>query len=151
MKFILALDLSTKTGWALSPEVGGVIDLSIRRDESAGMRLIRFRSKLNEIQNAYEISLVVFEKAIAVPGRVQGYGVQIELQSVLKVWAEDRGIEYRSFTPSEVKRHATGKGNSKKDKMVAAAEARGWRPVDDNHADALWLLDLASSEYKSVR
>ena len=39
-----------------------------------------------------------------------------------------------------IKRFATGKGNADKAKMVAAIEARGFRPADDNEADAIALL-----------
>ena len=45
---ILALDPATKCGWAISPTIGGTWDLSTRRDESKGMKLIRFRNKLTE-------------------------------------------------------------------------------------------------------
>ena len=42
--------------------------------------------------------------------------------------------------PWEGKRYATGRGNADKAKMVAAIEARGFAPADDNEADAIALL-----------
>ena len=45
-----------------------------------------------------------------------------------------------------IKKHATGKGNAGKAEMIAAATARGFDPVDDNHADALALLDWAMTQ-----
>ena len=42
-----------------------------------------------------------------------------------------------------MKRHATGKGNAGKLEMMAAARARGFRPSDDNEADALAILHWA--------
>ena len=44
-----------------------------------------------------------------------------------------------------IKLHVTGKGNADKQAMMAAVRARGFRPADDNEADALaillWALD----------
>ncbi|WP_445811149.1 hypothetical protein [Yoonia sp.] len=39
-----------------------------------------------------------------------------------------------------IKRHATGHGNAPKQAMIAAARARGYRPADDNEADAIAIL-----------
>jgi hypothetical protein len=36
-----------------------------------------------------------------------------------------------------IKRHATDKGNAGKDATIVAERARGFKPVDDNEADAL--------------
>jgi Holliday junction resolvasome RuvABC endonuclease subunit len=81
-----------------------------------------------------------FGNAVKIAGQIQG---------VIEVWCSDSKIEYRGYSPKEIKKHATGNGNADKDAMVAAAEKK-WpkvKIVDNNHADALWLLDLASSEY----
>lgn len=146
---ILALDPATKCGFAHSLGASGVWDLSVRKDESSGMRLIRLRSKLDEF--ADHVDLVVYESArnakhantVKVLGQIQG---------VVQVWVEDHdGVEHRGYSPSEIKKHATGKGNASKEAMVAAAVKR-WpdlEVLDDNHADALWLLDLAMSEYSA--
>jgi Holliday junction resolvasome RuvABC endonuclease subunit len=61
-------------------------------------------------------------------------------------WCEERKIPYEGIPVATIKKHATGKGNAKKDAMMEAARAR-WPSValeDDNHADALWIGDLAS-------
>ena len=60
---ILALDVATKCGFALSSGPSGVFDLSVRRDESGGMRLVRLKAKLAEIHHAYAVDLIVFEAA----------------------------------------------------------------------------------------
>ena len=39
-----------------------------------------------------------------------------------------------------VKKAWTGKGNATKDDMIAEAERRGMKVIDDNHADALAIL-----------
>lgn len=145
---ILALDPATNCGFAHSDGAFGTWDLSIRRDESRGMRLIRLRGKLNEFKG--QVDLVVFEAARNAGPKMQGaLVVQSELQSVVVVWCEDNKVEYKGVSPSEVKKHATGKGNAGKDQMVAAAVSK-WpsRKIgDDNMADALWILDLAERSW----
>lgn len=143
---ILAIDPATKCGWAHSDGASGVWDFSIRPDESDGMRVVRFGGKLREINTELGIDLVVFERATSVPGRARATICHSELQGVIKVLALELVYEYRGVSPSEVKRHATGKGNANKEKMVAAARERGWHVLDDNHADALFILDLARSD-----
>ena len=147
---ILALDPATHCGWAHSCGQSGTWDLSIRRDESSGMRLIRFRSKLAEILNSTPTDLVVFEAARCAIPKMQGaVTVQAEIQGVLKWYCEDNGINYRGFSSTEVKRHATGKGNASKAQMIAAAQEKwGSHITDDNEADALWILHLASEMYR---
>lgn len=148
---ILALDPATKCGFAHSCGISGTWDLTPKRDESAGMRLFRLRGKLNEIRDAAGIDVLVFEAARNAGPKMQGaLVVQSELQGVIKLWCEDSGVDYRGYSPTEVKKHATGKGNAGKELMVKAAHAK-WPELtiaDDNQADALWILDLASSELK---
>jgi Holliday junction resolvasome RuvABC endonuclease subunit len=144
---ILALDPATHCGWATSVAVFGVWDLTPKRDESAGMRLIRLRSKLQEVIESEAINLVVFERP---GGRNTGAViVQSEIQGQIKTVCEDKHINYRAYSSKEIKTFATGKGNAGKPAMIAAARAKlGYIRNNDNEADALWLLMLAKSEYK---
>lgn len=145
---ILALDPATKCGWALSPEISGVWDLSIRADESKGMRLLRFKAKLIEIYESHPFKVVAYEAArAAAPGRQGALVVQASIQAVLILFCEEKGIEYIGYSPKEIKKHATGTGNANKDAMIKAAEKQWPRVViiDDNHADALHVLSLAQS------
>lgn len=144
---ILALDPATHCGWAVSHSVYGVWDLTAKRDESAGMRLIRLRSKLMEVIELEKINLVVFER----PGGFHKGAmiVQSELQGQIKVVCEDLTIPYRAYSSQEIKKFATGKGNAGKPVMIAAAKSKlGYTGNNDNEADALWILELAKSEYK---
>lgn len=148
---ILAIDPATKCGFAHSCGTSGTWDLSVRRDESAGMRLIRFEGKLNEVHNNVGVDLVVFEAARNAGPGMQGALIrQAEMQGVLVHWCELLKINYRGYSPSEIKKYATGKGNSGKEVMMKAALAR-WPGFagDDNEADARWLLMLAESQLAS--
>ena len=144
---ILALDPATHCGYAIHRDLYGVWDLTPKRDESIGMRLIRLRSKLNEILKSENINLVVFER----PGgqHKNAIIVQSEIQGQIKVVCEDHKIEYRAYSSQEIKKFATGKGNSGKPAMIQAAKDKlGYPGSNDNEADALWILELAQSEYK---
>lgn len=139
---ILALDIATKTGWA-TDTASGVWNLQINKGESYGMKHIRFKSKVKEVIELEEIDLVVFEKPA---GRfVKAVASVSELVGTLIPLCEELKVEYTSYTVSEIKKHATGKGNSGKPEMVRAAELK-WPDthiIDDNHADALHILDYA--------
>lgn len=147
---ILALDPATHCGWAHSDGASGVWDLSIRRDESTGMRLLRLRGKLNEILKTVGIDLLSFESARNAGPKMQGaLVVQAELQGVIKLFCQENHIDFRGFSPTEVKKHATGKGNAGKTQMVKAAQNK-WPYLniedgDDNRADALHILSLTIS------
>lgn len=144
---ILALDVATHCGWAVNHEIYGVWDLTPKRDESAGMRLIRFRYKLKEVIEKENITLVVFER----PGgrHVGAVIVHSELQGQVKVVCEDLSIPYRGYSSQEIKKFATGKGNANKAAMIQAAKDKlGYPGKNDNEADALWLLELAKNDYK---
>ncbi len=152
---ILALDLATATGWALRDARGvvtsGVMTFSLRRGESSGMRLLRFRRWLREMLGDDEVLLVAYEQPVLHRKRRQlNASVAHNLEGVLLPELEGR-IDYVSPTPAEVKKHATGKGNAGKAHMVEAACARWGRDVrDDNEADALcvlaWTLDEIGEE-----
>jgi crossover junction endodeoxyribonuclease RuvC len=152
---ILALDVATRCGFAYgqpgSAIASGTWDLSRRRDESDGMKLIRFEAKLNAAADA-GVDLLVFEAARHAAQAMQGALVhQAKMQGVLERWAAERGYQYRGYSPAEIKKHATGKGNAKKAEVIAAVRARyGYTGNDDNEADAIALLHLAIEEYGSV-
>lgn len=153
---ILAIDPATRCGWAYT-QVGGTVasgtwDLSTRRDESGGMKLLRFESKLREIAT-YGVDLIVYEAARHAAPKMQGALVhQARLQGIIERFGEEAKIQYRGYSPSEIKKYATGKGNAGKPQVIAAVRERfGYAGSDNNEADAIALLHLAKSEYAGVR
>ena len=114
---ILALDVASKTGFCAGTTernfISGVWDLSIKRDESSGMRLIRFKRKLVEMIEVEKPDVVVFERSA---GRFMSAVIkQAELHGVLELYLEENKINYRAYSASEIKKYATGKGNANKD------------------------------------
>jgi Holliday junction resolvasome RuvABC endonuclease subunit len=146
---ILALDPATRCGWAHSDGPCGTWDLSVKREESSGMRLIRLRMKLEELLKSHSVDLVAYEAPAAMQS-MQAAKVVYELVGQIKVWCHDHGFQFVSYMPPQLKKFATGKGNAKKEAMVDAFESIVKRPVEDSEhdmVDAWWLLRLVQSEY----
>jgi len=71
-----------------------------------------------------------------------------ELGGVLRMGLYTRGVRVVEIPPSCVKTLATGKGNSKKDAVLAEAIRRlGYEGSDHNEADALWIMQGALIHY----
>ena len=147
---ILALDLGTQTGWAMQGRDGGITSGSQsfkpQRFEGGGMRFLRFKRWFTEIkQCAAGIDLVVFEEVRRHVGvdAAHAYG---GFMGQLTAWCEHHQIPYQGIPVGTIKKHATGKGNASKDEMLAAAQALGHHPIDDNEADAIAMLYLAQEQ-----
>jgi len=146
---ILTLDLGSKTGWALRQTDGtitsGTVEFRPGRFEGGGMTFVRFKNWLNEVNRfAGPIAGIWFEEVMSHVGTIaaQTYG---SFHGHLTAWAEEQKIPYRGVPVGTIKRHATGKGNAPKIKMIEAMRQKGHTPADDNAADALaimyWALD----------
>ena len=144
---ILALDLGTRTGWALLDTNGtitsGTEQFKPQRFEGGGMRFLRFKRWLAELLTACDhINAVYFEEVRRHAGvdAAHAYG---GFMGHLTAWCEHHGIPYQGVPVGTIKKHATGKGNAGKDEMIASVSQRGHRPGDDNEADALAILHWA--------
>lgn len=146
---ILALDLGTKTGWALHQADGtitsGTVEFRPGRFEGGGMAFVRFKGWLDDVVRfTGGIDLLFFEEVRAHAG-VTAAHVYGGFLGHMSAWAEQQKIPYQGVPVGTIKRHATGKGNASKAEMVAAMEKKGHHPADDNAADALaimyWALD----------
>lgn len=136
---ILALDIATNTGWKTQTS-SGVWNLKPNRGESEGMRVVRFKAKVKELIALEEITLVSYER----PAGMHKASIMVasEMVGVLKDLCIELGIDLACYSASEIKKFATGKGNAKKEAMVAAAKEQGFSPKDDNEADAIHLYNL---------
>jgi len=156
---VIALDLATKTGWALKDRDGrlasGVQAFELKRGESRGMRFLRFRKWLNEMlelcrmgkkHSATEPGIIIFEQA----HHRGGHATELAVGLVTDVLAEAarHGLEHMPVHTGALKKWATGKGNSGKPLMIARAKELFPKVeiIDDNHADALLLLSYGAEE-----
>ena len=141
---VLALDLGTTTGWALRLDTGGTVSGTVTfkpsRIEGGGMRYLRFRHWLDEVNDLVgSLERVVFEEVRrhVSTDSSHAYGGFL---ATLTAWCEQHELPYQGVPVGTIKRYATGKGNADKAAMIAAMRARGFAPADDNEADALALL-----------
>lgn len=150
---ILGIDPGTRTGWCVRYSEGdmdaGTWELAPRRDEGPGMRVLRFAENLTTIIDLSKPGLVVVEQVRRHAG-TQAAHVYGALVGRLQEICEKRGLNYTSVEVSHVKKTATGKGNSTKSAMIAAANRR-WAlslgPKDENEADARWIAETAAKEH----
>lgn len=142
---VLSLDIASTTGWAISPILYGTWDLKTRKDESMGMKLIRFRSKLREVCLLENIKVVIYERPA---GQHKNSIIhEAKLIAIVEEFCEENNIDYRAYSAKEIKSFATGSGNSGKPAMIKAAQEKyGYQGNNDNEADAILMLELYKNE-----
>jgi len=144
-KVILAIDQASNCGWAINNQIYGCWDLTTRRDEDSGMKMIRFRNKLKEICEAESVDIIVYER---VAGQHKSSIIHSsKMVAIIEVFCKDNGLNYAAFSAKEIKQYATGKGNANKEAMVNAAKKYGYEGDNDNIADALHIWNLAQEIY----
>jgi len=145
---ILALNLGTLTGWAIRAGdrsvTSGSQGFKPDRSDGGGMRFLRFRQWLTEINCTTDgIGAIYFEEVRRHLGvsASHAYGGFL---ATLTTWAEDHEIPYRGVRAGTVKRHVTGKSNANKLSVIAGVRALGFAPCDANEAEAIALLSLVA-------
>ena len=143
---LLALDLGTTTGWALrlgSETHSGTVSFRPSRYDGGGMRYVRFRNWLDRLAaDAGGVSAIHYEEIRRHVGTDAAH-VFGGFLATLTAWCEQNGIPYQGVPVGTWKRHACGKGNASKDDVIAAIRERGFKPADDNEADAIAILHWA--------
>lgn len=152
---ILALDIGTQLGWALGlrdgKTHGGSESFAARKHEGAGQRWLKFVAFLSQRQSqAGELQAIYYELVMAHgtkdrPNTVAAH-VYGGFLAHLEAWADRNRVRLMPVSVGTIKKSATGKGNAKKPEVIAAMRARGHKVVDDNHGDALALLEYARKE-----
>lgn len=151
MNAILAIDPGTNCGFAIRDSSGVVVSgtwkLKGGRFEGGGMRFLRLKKKIEEAHTLSQFKEVYFEEVRGHKG-VDAAHIYGGIVAVLTSFCEDMAIPYQGIPVGTIKKRATGKGNSKKELVLAAARAK-WPEQnikDDNQADALWLLDVVTRD-----
>jgi crossover junction endodeoxyribonuclease RuvC len=149
---ILAIDPGTRCGWCVRHDErridAGTWELAPRRYEGAGMRYLRLRAVLRELLDGVKPEAVAFEQVRRHMG-VEAAHVYGGIVAVVMEECESRKIPYHGIAVQDVKKTATGKGNAKKDAMIAAANERWGLTLgakDENEADARWIAETAARE-----
>lgn len=150
---LLALDLGTTTGFAVGAPNGGALvtgtwGLKPGRYDGGGMRFVKFRQKLNEMQTAFGVDMVCFEEVRNHRG-IDAAHVYGGLMAVLQEWCELNQIPYEGIPVGTIKKFAAGNGNATKDMVMAAVRSWGYEPADYDEADATALWHCKAAETKS--
>jgi hypothetical protein len=157
VKAILALDLGTRTGWALAEQgrtESGVQVFDVKRGESPGMRYLRFNRWLSDVCHAglgavfgtdrLAVGVIVYEQTHQRGGAATE--VAAGFSTRVQEFCAQYGLEHAAIHSGTLKRWATGRGNADKPAMVAAAQRRGYQGADEDEADARLLLGYALAE-----
>ena len=140
---ILALDLGTSMGWALrlgSETHSGTVSFRPSRYDGGGMRYLRFRSWLDQLAIATALPEAVYFEEVRRHAATDAAHIYGGFLACLTAWCEERSLAYQGVPVGTITRHATGKGNADKQAVIEAVRARGFRPANDNEADAIALL-----------
>ena len=142
---ILALDLGTTTGWAWHQRggkiVSGTASFSSGKLDGPGQRWLKFRRFLTD-DMPRDFQVCYYERVLRHTA-VQAAHVYGAFEALLQVWADTNRVRLVAVSPMTIKKFWTGKGNVKKEVMLAEAIRCGFKPDDDNEADALALLHYA--------
>jgi Holliday junction resolvasome RuvABC endonuclease subunit len=143
MAGVLAFDAATLTGWAWVLPSGstrhGVIDLGNFRGRRAAL-FDAFEGRVADLVTECTPSLIVYESPFF---RGNGTRITFGLAAVIELVAARRELPINEVRPTEIKKHITGKGNADKAAVMKAVRERGFRPTDDNAADAIALAHFA--------
>jgi Holliday junction resolvasome RuvABC endonuclease subunit len=151
---ILALDLGTHAGFALSLDMGsppsayGRWNLSVGKFEGAGMRGLKFRRYLEALNKRVGLKEIYYEGVRAHKGTDAAH-VYGGLMGVLTAFCEESGVPYAARSVQAIKKFITTKGNASKEEVIEAVQLLGYEITekDDDVADAIALLMLVQSEH----
>ncbi len=144
---IYALDLSLRaTGWAISEGYGpvefGTFPKSKYTDDQRRGEIAAH--VFGKFPNPCDDPLILIENfAFGAVNKAHDIGM---LHGVIRYGLYRRGIPYLLVAPGQVKKFATGKGNSEKNLVIRAVFQRfGIEADDDNAADAVTLLHIGKA------
>lgn len=146
---LAAFDQATKCGVSYQvvggePEVE-LWDMTLKSKESAGMKWIRFESKVRDLLVKKKINILAYE--LPAGRNVNPIIHSSKLICILEKVSCELGIEYIEFSAGEIKKFATGNGAAGKPLMIEYAQKLwSYKGSDDNEADALHILHLLKSK-----
>ena len=150
MRYV-GLDLSTKTGLVIIDELGNVLtekEITSKFKKDPQRMIDLTEQVLAHLKKDDIIAIEGFSYASRGKGVSfqfgYGYSVQIELYK--------RDFDFLIVSPSQVKKFATGRGNSSKDDMILPIYKRwGYEHESDNVRDAFILAQIARATISDVK
>ena len=143
---LLAIDPGRMTGWAAIADADAEVESGTHEMTGAntGAKMLsadnRFRTMIERLKPA----LIYVEDGF-VPKHMDKNSTMMLFgyRCILEMEAHKAGVPLRALKPSAIKHQVAGKGSADKAQMMAAVRFLGYEPVDDNHADAIALLECA--------
>lgn len=147
---ILAIDPATVCGWADSNGQRGIWNLEILVPKThEGYRHVALQRTLLAKTESVKYDLIAIERAaFGAMNQRRTAAFHSSLAGIITLVAALKQIPLLWANPSEVKKFATGMGNAKKQAMIDAAKRAGENIIDDNVADAYWVLKWAEKEVR---
>lgn len=148
---IMALDLGTRTGWALLRADGkvesGHAHFPVKPGEGQGARYVKFRRWLVDMKQEHaDLTDLVYEQVMG-HGAFQVISAHVYggMLATLQAFGEHHQLTYRGIGVSTIKKQFAGHGKASKTDVIRQCEALGFRPASDNEADAIALLHVATN------
>lgn len=149
-RVIMALDLGTRTGWALLRADGRVESgqerFDLKAGEGQGARYVKFRRWLVDMKQAHpDLTDLVYEQVMG-HGAFQVISAHVYggMLATVQAFGEHHQLAYRGIGVSTIKKQFAGHGKASKTDVIRQCEALGFRPASDNEADAIALLHVAA-------
>jgi len=148
---VLALDLATKTGFALLANgvlTSGAVDFKryggckSKPADHTGQAYLNFQRWLRDRIQTDKPEAVAYEEPMGYMKSASATNVLHGFRGIVMLEAARSGLKVCGYPQPSVKKHATGKGNAKKPAMVAWARRTCGACRDENEADALAVLHL---------
>ena len=148
-ELVLALDLSTHTGWAIGRLGGNALEFGTmhlpKTGDDLGRFLFEFEVWLRDLIQDRHPDKVFFEAPI-MSQRTMTARKLMSLAGVTEKVCFELRVPYEEAVLSSVKLFFAGHGKAEKKHMIdAARRMHGWPVEDDNQADAcgIWLYGCA--------
>ncbi len=146
---VLTLDISQRVGWAITDGPSGVLDLRPYSLDFGRVGRVFADWLADQFVVHTPIKYVVIERPFSrawTPAVYQQNGLVFTAHHV----AERYDIARREVAPASWRKVVFGNGRMKtaeaKEAAIAFAKSQGVEPEDDNHADAVCLLEWAKKE-----
>lgn len=146
MNFFVGVDPSSKTGLVKVDMASGEVKT---RKELTGIGSVdpkRNVSLIDEIMDHIQPGDIIGIEGYSYGSKGKGVSFQFELGGMLREWLYRRKLNYTIITPSQLKKFATGKGNTPKDAMgVPIFKRFGFEDRSNNITDAFILAKIVQA------
>lgn len=151
-KNILTLDLAKLTGWSIQKRSGrissGTVNFSYPKGEMVDYLFVKWHDWLDCTIDVHHIEYVAYELLSFMPRSKHWRYMYNGMTAILRERCKRLNIPCHGYSERDIKEAATGKTTATKPQMIASARLQ-WPDqsiIDDNQADALWLLYLAATK-----